>query len=509
MSPDRIDQLTRFLSPNMVTIFVGNPHIPFGLRRSSLDASPLLSKDLSYDPKIGWYVMSPTLSELDRDKFMPVGQYLMRGEYDPNIVDEGTEWVRLEATRGVQYDVSGEAVRSGIIYDTARTLEMPGLQDLAFRKLKALAQDRPHQPFEILEVVDRVFKAAQPDMKKYLVEYLAEQFWNFVVVENRKFTDVMEADKVLAKRVFGLLAGHPEADLKNEAEENIKVEEPFGEGKHEVESQGTLVGDEADDSDSQELILDYNGPVTTPKDKQFLAQRKAEKVWAVIEKAERDAVKNMTAKELLADIDAVVDQAASTITAANGTVSFGPGPHNATTATAAEKEKAARDRATKERDRAIRSTARELLAESDSFETIDQATSIISAANGTVSFGPEPDYSRPNHAPPIGTTFGELTDEEFLESIEEVKRDQELEDAEKFKLHQQENAMRNAGVYATKSWEGPTFEEFLKDKKEKDMKEMVKMRREKEGKVTEGVDLDGWDVPEFLKEKKEEEVAEK
>ena len=454
--------------------------------------------------------MSLPLAELDHDKFMPVGQYLMRGEYDPNIVDEGTEWVRLEATHGVQYDVSGEAVRSGIIYDTARTLEMPGLQDLAFRKLKALAQDRPHQPFEILEVVDRVFKGAQPDMKKYLVEYLAEQFWNFVVVENRKFTDVMEADEVLAKRVFGLLAGHPEADLKNEAEEKMKVEGNIGEGKDEAQSQGTLVGDEADDSDSQELILDYNGPITTPKDKRFLAQRKAEKDWAAKEKAERDAVKKMTAKELLADIDAVVDQAASTISAANGTVSFG-GPQHATPATTAEKEKAARDRATKERDKAVRSTASELLADNDSFETVDQAASIISAANGTVSFGPGPDYSRPNHAPPIGTTFRGMTDEEFLESIEEVKRDhfQELEDAEKFKLHQQENAMRNAGVYATKSWEGPTFEEFLKDKKEKEMTEMAKMRREKEAKVTEGVDLDGWDVPEFLKGNQGKENAEK
>ena len=414
--------------------------------------------------------MHPTLSELDRDKFLPVGQYLMRGEYDPNIVDEGTEWVRLETTRGVQEDVSGEAIRSGIIYETARMLEMPGLQDLAFRKLKALGQNGPHEPFEILEVVDHIFKNAQPDMQKYLVEYLAEHFWILVVVENRKLCNVMENDEVLAKRVFGLLAGHPEADLKNEAEENMKVEEPFDGRKDKPESQGTLVGDEADDSDSQELILDYDGPITTPKDERYRAQREAEKGWAAKEKAERDALKKMTAKELLADTDALVDQAASTITAANGTVSFGPGPHHATPATTAEKENAMRDRGTKERDRAVRSTARELLADNSSFESINQATSIISAANGTVSFNPVPvpDYSKPNHAlPSTGTTYGGMTDEEFLASIEEVKREhfQEMEDAERFKRHQRENA--------------------------------------------EGVDLDGWDVPDFLTEKKGEEEAEK
>ena len=321
MSPDQADQLTRSLSPDKVTVFVGNPHMKFGLQRSKLDASPLLSKLVSYHPKYGWHVMHPTLSELDEDKFMPVGQYLMRGEYDPNIVDEGTEWVRLETIRGVQDDVSGEAIRSGIIYETARTLEMPGLQDLAFRKLKALGQSGPHEQFEILEVVGHVFKNAQPDMQKYLVEYLAEHFWNLVVVANRKLYNVMETDEVLAKRVFGLLAGYPEAGLKNEAEENVKVEEPFGERKDEPESQGTLMGDEAEDSDSYELILDYDGPIITPKHER-LAQKEAEKGWAAKEKAERDALKKMTAKEFLADNDAVVDQVASTIAAANGSVDF-------------------------------------------------------------------------------------------------------------------------------------------------------------------------------------------
>ena len=59
-------------------------------------------------------------------------------------------------------------------------------------------------------------------MKKYLVEYLAEHFWNFVMAENKKFTDVMEADEVLAKRVFGLRAGVSEAEVKDKEAEKIK-----------------------------------------------------------------------------------------------------------------------------------------------------------------------------------------------------------------------------------------------------------------------------------------------
>ena len=104
------------------------------------------------------------------------------------------------------------------------------------------------------------------------MEYLAKHFWNFVVAEKRMFTKVMEADEELAKRVFSLLAGHPEAGVKNEADGKMKVEEPFGEGKDQSATPATDVGDEAEDSliregNSQELLtLDYNGPISHHKD---------------------------------------------------------------------------------------------------------------------------------------------------------------------------------------------------------------------------------------------------
>ena len=370
--------------------------------------------------------MSPTLAELDKDDFLPIGEYLQRGEYDPNIVDEGTEWVRLETTIGVQEDVSEETIRSeevirsGVIYNTARTLELPGLQDLAFRKLKVLAKNEPHQPFAILEVVDHVFKAAEPDMKNYLVEYLAEHFWNFVMAENKKFTDVMEADEVLAKRVFGLRAGVSEAEVKDKEAEKIKVEKLLGEDKDDPLSPATLVGDEADDSfigkdTSLELILDYNGPIgaLTNDEESHPCLRKmrenvAKKDRANKEKPKRDRAVKMTAKEFLADNDASVDNAASIIAAANGTVSFGE-PDPAMTATPATKEKAKK------------MTAKELLADDDGL--VHNVASVLSAtANGNVS--------RPNHGPPTAADVKELS-HEFLHLIEEVEKDQEREDEEK------------------------------------------------------------------------------
>ena len=273
--------------------------------------------------------MSPALSQLDKVNFMPVGQYLERGEYDPNILDEGTEWVRLESNVS-GHDAGEEVMRCGVIYDIARSLELPGLQDLAFRKLKALAKNESHQPFAILCVVDHVFKDAQPDMRQYLVEYLAEQFWDLVTQENKKIVEVMKANEDLEKRIFGLLTGPPEAEVKNVAEEKMKDERLFGEGKSEPGSPATLVGDEAEGDligkgTSQENTPQYRATITTATNedintkKEEPAKDRAEKA-----KSEKDTAKKITLKDLLTSNDTLIDNAATILPATNATLPFEP-----------------------------------------------------------------------------------------------------------------------------------------------------------------------------------------
>ena len=292
--------------------------------------------------------MSPVLSKLDKVDFMPVGQYLERGEYDPNILDEGTEWVRLETNASGQ-DAGEEVMRCAIIYDIARTLELPGLQDLAFRKLKALAKNEPHQPFAILCVVDHVFKRAQADMKQYLVEYLAEQHWHLVRQESQKIAEVMEADEELGKRVFGLLAGLPEAEVKNEAEGKMKAEELFGEDKGELGSPATLVGGEAEGGligkgTSQENTTPYPATDTTPTregtsaEKERTEKEKAEKEEAVKDRAEKEKAENATPmsmnREYLPEFNALRDEWATITLRPNRTMFLESDP--ATNLTAAE-----------------------------------------------------------------------------------------------------------------------------------------------------------------------------
>lgn len=170
---------------------------------------------------------------MNAQDFLPIGQYLERGEYNPNILDEGTEWVRLEDDTAHRQP-SQEVVRCGTIYSLAQILELPGLQDLAFRKLKALAKQEPYQPCAILSVIERIFGTGDEDVRDYLVYYLAQQYWDIVLAEPVKVAEVMKANEDLSKGAFGLLSGVnsmksmgakvEEGEVKRENNANVKRE---------------------------------------------------------------------------------------------------------------------------------------------------------------------------------------------------------------------------------------------------------------------------------------------
>jgi len=224
----------------------------FQCRRAALDASSLLSGLAINHPDNGWYVMSPMLSSIDPDDFFPVGQYLARGEYNPNLLDDNTEWVRLE--RELEGDTRNEEViRCGKIYCTAQKLEVSGLQDLAFRKLKALAKDTPYEAFAILCVTALAFTIGNEDLRQYLVRYLAEHFMEMIPVAGEKLVEVMTSDGDLQRSVFGLMSGIlPE--VQDAGVEGVQKEET--EGKEgdvggvtgaEVLGSAGLGGDEVED----------------------------------------------------------------------------------------------------------------------------------------------------------------------------------------------------------------------------------------------------------------------
>ena len=209
----------------MVIIYVDNPHKRFKVQRSRLDASPPLAKLLTHHPENGWYIMSPLLSSIDANDFRPVGEYIDRREYHPNILDDGTVHVRLEGDLSPE-NIRQEVLRCGTIYQLAQMLEMPGLQHLVFRKLKALART-PLK--EILVVVELVFQVGGPEIREFLTRHVAEHYWDLVLVETERMVEVMSANEELAKGVFGILSGQ---DDKVKMEGVVKKEKE--EGKEEA-----------------------------------------------------------------------------------------------------------------------------------------------------------------------------------------------------------------------------------------------------------------------------------
>lgn len=226
--------------------------------------------------------MSPMLSALDPSDFLPIGQYLTRREYDPNILDDGTEFVRLEKEL-MGNEGGAEVVRCGDIYITAQMLELPGLQDLAFRKLKALEKSEPHQAFAILTVVETIFDKANEDFKKYLVQYMADHYWDLVLAETIKVAEVMNENEELAQGVFGLLGGRAEVEVEGEGEGEMGI---YGEAK---EQEAGKRKEQKTTTSSQDTPKDHSATKEDDTTKEGLVQTKEEMIKMAWRESDREA----------------------------------------------------------------------------------------------------------------------------------------------------------------------------------------------------------------------------
>ena len=276
-------------------IYVDNPHKIFKVRRSGLDASPLLSKLLTHHPENGWYIMSPKLSSLDAENFRPIGEYIERREYHPNILDDHTPHVRLEGDL-IPEMLRHEVVRCGTIYQVAQMLEMPGLQDLVFRKLKALT---PHyQALEMLTVIELLFDIGSPEIRQYLTQHVADRYWDLVLAETVKTAEVMIANTELMRGVFGKLSGKEDDEIKvetvkEEGKGGAKKEEGLGEEpkKEEADEANKARGDGAKEGgmvDKDKEGADNQATNTKSKEKtdEAIAQTEEEMVKMALRRSD-------------------------------------------------------------------------------------------------------------------------------------------------------------------------------------------------------------------------------
>ncbi len=212
----------------MVKLYVGNPQEEFTIKKAGLGASPMLAHLESFHDSIGYYVMSPVLSSLLASDFEPIAQYLDHKEYYPNLLDENTNHARLE-------DVSGhgqrnqEILRCGIIYSVAHLVELPGLQSLAFRKLKAL---RPYPSTEFLSVIGLIFRDGISEvegLRHFVVQYLAEHFNELIKEETERMLELITENAGLARDMFRELGKAPNM-----------TPNATPKGDHEIEEEGKV-----------------------------------------------------------------------------------------------------------------------------------------------------------------------------------------------------------------------------------------------------------------------------
>ena len=205
-------------------IYIGNPHKEFTINKAGIDDSPLLARLMSFDDKIGFYVMAPVLSSLSPLDFEPVAQYLDRGDYHPDLLNRDTKSPSLEDIDSFD-DRAYQLLRCGTIYSIAHKVELPELQSLAIRKLKVL---QPYPAFEFLKVVGMIMHNGKSDvegLRPFVVQYLAEHYSELVKEETQKMIEITDGNARLAGELFHKLSDMRKSKSGRDGE-TVGEEEP-------------------------------------------------------------------------------------------------------------------------------------------------------------------------------------------------------------------------------------------------------------------------------------------
>ena len=155
--------------------------------------------------------MSPVLADLLPAHFESVAQYLDHGEYKPNLLDEDSDYARLEKVEIA--DQSFEAIiQCGQLYTMSGRLELSGLQNLVIHKFKAL---RLYSADDFLLITKLFYCFGQPSDKNlhdFIVSYAAEHFYELWGAASKTFMDLLVFHAELARDVFGELGGLPKEE---------------------------------------------------------------------------------------------------------------------------------------------------------------------------------------------------------------------------------------------------------------------------------------------------------
>ncbi|MCJ1396861.1 hypothetical protein MMC11_000051 [Xylographa trunciseda] len=225
------------IGADMVRIFIGNPHRDFIVKRTGLGQSALLRDMIKYQSGEA-YIMSPVLADLLPSQFESVAEYLDHGEYKPNLLDEGSDYARLEKVETA--DQNFEAViQCGQLYTMSGQLQLPGLQNLVVRKFKALL---PYSAEDFLLITKLFYCFGQPSdesLHDFIVNYAVEHFYELWDAASKIFMELLTYHVSLARDIFRKLGGLP----KNEEAEEAAIVEAVADGEEEEDDMISLRSD--------------------------------------------------------------------------------------------------------------------------------------------------------------------------------------------------------------------------------------------------------------------------
>ena len=108
-------------------------------------------------------------------------------------------------------------------------------------------------------MIESLFEIGGVEIRRYLVEHVAGNYWNFVLAETEKVVEVMGANEELARGVFGLLSG---VDVEVKMEGKGEEEEPLIEDKVGAKVEETGGGGELGEIDHErETGQSTDGPM--------------------------------------------------------------------------------------------------------------------------------------------------------------------------------------------------------------------------------------------------------
>jgi hypothetical protein len=193
------------------TIFVGTEYTPFTASRVAIGKCEFLSSHETYTKELGSHINLYDLTDIQDDRFKPIGEYLKRADFEPRFA-KAIVTDRFEETIFLPDQAAAAAQQIALTYHTAAKIQFENVQKLCYRKLALLELLTPNTLLVLAAIVQKTEKCdfeTEGMVREWLAERMAKQFWKIVQSEYMTLSRVMREDVALSKRVFEKLSENP------------------------------------------------------------------------------------------------------------------------------------------------------------------------------------------------------------------------------------------------------------------------------------------------------------